>query len=185
VWLRSLIKPGPGMAIAYIDYSSMEFLIAAALSGDPLMLELYASDPYLGFAKRAGMVASTANKTTHGEVRDRYKTGLLSIQYGVGPETLALRLGVSAFEAAEMLAQHHELFAVYWRWSADWLAHVLDTGEMRTVLAGSARPASRSGTRARWRTGRCNRMERKFCALPAYWRTDTGSGFARRFMTPC
>ena len=32
MWLRSLIKPGPGMAVAYIDYSSMEFLIAAALS---------------------------------------------------------------------------------------------------------------------------------------------------------
>ena len=32
VWLRSLIKPEPGMAVAYIDYSSMEFLIAASLS---------------------------------------------------------------------------------------------------------------------------------------------------------
>jgi hypothetical protein len=32
VWLRSLIKPEPGMAVAYIDYSAMEFLIAAALS---------------------------------------------------------------------------------------------------------------------------------------------------------
>jgi DNA polymerase I len=29
VWLRSLIKPAPGMATAYVDYSSMEFLIAA------------------------------------------------------------------------------------------------------------------------------------------------------------
>lgn len=32
VWLRSLIKPEPGMAVAYIDYSSMEFLLAASLS---------------------------------------------------------------------------------------------------------------------------------------------------------
>ena len=32
VWLRSLIKPEPGTAVAYIDYSSMEFLIAASLS---------------------------------------------------------------------------------------------------------------------------------------------------------
>ena len=32
VWLRSLIKPAPGMAVAYIDYSAMEFLIAAVLS---------------------------------------------------------------------------------------------------------------------------------------------------------
>ena len=30
--MRSLIKPDPGMAVAYIDYSSMEFLIAAVLS---------------------------------------------------------------------------------------------------------------------------------------------------------
>ena len=32
VWLRSLIKPTPGMAIAYIDCSGMEFQIAAVLS---------------------------------------------------------------------------------------------------------------------------------------------------------
>src|SRR5262249_42150928 len=35
VWLRSLIKPAPGMAVAYVDWSSMEFLIAASLSNDP------------------------------------------------------------------------------------------------------------------------------------------------------
>ena len=41
VWLRSLIKPAPGMALAYVDWSSMEFLIAAGLSNDPVMLEFY------------------------------------------------------------------------------------------------------------------------------------------------
>jgi hypothetical protein len=30
-----LIKPGPGRAVAYIDWSSQEVAIAAALSGDP------------------------------------------------------------------------------------------------------------------------------------------------------
>ena len=53
VWLRSLIKPDPGQAVAYIDYSSMEFMIAAVLSNCREMLDLYASgDPYLNFAKR-------------------------------------------------------------------------------------------------------------------------------------
>ena len=33
VWLRSLIKPEPGMAVAYVDWSSMEFMVAASLSG--------------------------------------------------------------------------------------------------------------------------------------------------------
>jgi DNA polymerase I len=53
VWLRSLIRPNPGTAVAYVDYSSMEFLIAASLSDrhcGPVntMLDMYNSgDPYL------------------------------------------------------------------------------------------------------------------------------------------
>ena len=34
-WLRSLIKPEPGTALAYVDFSSQEMGIAAALSGGP------------------------------------------------------------------------------------------------------------------------------------------------------
>ena len=34
VWLRGLIKPPPGQAVAYIDWAQQEFGIAAALSGD-------------------------------------------------------------------------------------------------------------------------------------------------------
>jgi DNA polymerase-1 len=39
VWLRRLIKPAPGMALAYIDWSSQEVAIAAALSGDPFLID--------------------------------------------------------------------------------------------------------------------------------------------------
>jgi hypothetical protein len=140
VWLRSLIKPEPGQAVAYVDWSSMEFMVAASLSGDPVMLEFYCNgDPYLSFAKRVGAVPREAIKQTHGPVRDRYKAGLLSIQYCVGAETLASRLGISTFAAHEMITQHHELFAVYWRWADDWLAHTLDTGVMWTPLGWECR----------------------------------------------
>jgi DNA polymerase I len=135
VWLRSLIKPGRGRAVAYVDWSSMEFMIAASLSGDPVMLEFYRSgDPYLSFCKRVGKAPASATKKTHGPLRDRYKTGLLAIQYGIKAEALAARLGISVFEAQEMIAQHRELFAVYWRWAADWLAHTLDTGVLWTPM---------------------------------------------------
>jgi DNA polymerase-1 len=113
VWLRSLIKPEPGQAVAYIDYSGMEFLIAASLSDQhcgPInnMLDMYLSgDPYLSFAKRVGAVPSTATKESHPEMRDRYKNMLLSVQYGMSSDTLAARLGVSTFEAHQMLNQHH------------------------------------------------------------------------------
>jgi DNA polymerase I len=145
VWLRSLIKPVPGMAVAYIDYSSMEFLIAAVLSDGhcgPVngMLDMYLSgDPYLSFAKRVGAVPSTATKKSHTEVRDKYKVMLLAVQYGMSSETLAGRLGVSSFEAHEMLNQHRELFAQYWRWSDDWIAHSLQTGVMWTAFGWECR----------------------------------------------
>ena len=71
VWLRSLIRPEPGMAVAYIDYSAMEFLIAAVLSDGHrgpinLMLDTYNSgDPYLSFANRVGAAPRDATKQTH------------------------------------------------------------------------------------------------------------------------
>jgi DNA polymerase-1 len=145
VWLRSLIKPEPGMSVAYIDYSSMEFLIAASLSDGhcgPVnnMLEMYRSgDPYLSFAKAVGAIPSGGTKQTHGEIRDKYKVMLLASQYGMSAETLAARLGVSTFEAHEMRNQHREQFSQYWRWSDDWVQHALQSGIMRTAFGWTSR----------------------------------------------
>src|SRR5262249_22328889 len=56
-WLRCLIKPGPGRAVACCDWSAQELAIAAALSGDRVMQDAYASgDPYLFLARKAGAV---------------------------------------------------------------------------------------------------------------------------------
>jgi DNA polymerase I len=137
VWLRSLIKPEPGMAIAYIDYSAMEFLLAAALSGDARMLWMYLSDPYLSFAQAVGAIPEHITKKTLGNyavVRDRYKVMLLAVQYGMQAETLAGRLGVSTFEAHEMLSQHHAQLAQYWAWSEDFMQHAFQTGGMHTAF---------------------------------------------------
>jgi len=115
-------------------------MIAASLSNDPVMIEFYQTgDPYLTFAKRVGAAPPDATKHTHAVLRERYKTGLLAIQYGVQAETLAGRLGISTFAAHEMIAQHRQLFAVYWQWADDWLARALDTGAMRTVLGWECR----------------------------------------------
>jgi hypothetical protein len=75
-WLRGLIKPPPGHGIAYVDWSAQEVGIAAALSGDPLLMEGYRSgDPYLAFAKQAAAVPADATKATHGPERERFKAG--------------------------------------------------------------------------------------------------------------
>jgi DNA polymerase-1 len=118
VWLRSLIKPGPGMGLAYVDWEQQEFGIAAVLSKDARMLEAYASgDPYLAFAKQAGAVPGTATKATHSTVRELFKTCALGVQYGMGDESLAARIGLPLIQARELLRLHHETYAKYWSWS--------------------------------------------------------------------
>lgn len=140
VWLRSLIKPGPGRAVAYIDYSSMEFLVAADRSGCKPMLELYATgSPYVEFAKRFDEAPPKATKKTHAKIHERYKVGCLGALYGMQIDTLAQRLGVSTFVAHEMLGQHRGLFNQYWAWTEDWIAHALDTGVMSTPLGWTCR----------------------------------------------
>jgi DNA polymerase I len=141
VWLRFLIKPELGMALAYIDYSSAEFMIGASMSDGhcgPVnnMMDLYRSgDPYLNFAKRIDAIPKDGTKQTHGEVRDKYKTFLLASQYGMSSKTLSTRLGNSDLEALEMINQHHEVFAQYWQWSDDWVQHSLQTGMMRSAMS--------------------------------------------------
>jgi DNA polymerase-1 len=145
VWLRSLIKPEAGMAVAYIDYSAMEFMIAAVLSDghcgpdNPMLDDYNSGDPYLAFAKRVSAAPGHATKKSHAEIRDRYKVVVLSTQYGIAAEPLAVRAGVSTFEAHEMLCQHREAYAQYWRWSDDWLQHALQTGVMRTAMGWTCR----------------------------------------------
>ena len=142
VWLRFLIRPEPGKALAYIDYSSMEFGAAAALSDGHIgpsnpMLDLYETgDPYLNFGKTVDQIARDATRETPGvgAKREQLKVLCLGTQYSMQALTLSTRLGVSYLEAHEMLRLHHGLFSQYWAWSEDWLHHSLDSGMMRTVL---------------------------------------------------
>jgi hypothetical protein len=118
-WLRSLIRPGPGRALAYCDWAAQEYGIAAALSGDPTMQRDYLSgDPYLAFALRARAVPPGATKKTHGKVRELFKVCCgLGAMYGAGESSLAQRLGISQAHARELLRLHHQGYPGFWRWS--------------------------------------------------------------------
>lgn len=117
-WLRSLIKPTKGRAIAYLDWSQQEFGIAAALSGDVQMMDAYRSgDPYLRFAIQAGAAPPEATKLSHKAVRDQFKAAVLAVQYQMTPFGLARRIGRSILEAAYLLDLHKRTFSQFWAWS--------------------------------------------------------------------
>jgi DNA polymerase-1 len=135
VWLRGLIQPPPGYGIAYVDWAQQEFGIAAALSGDPLMMKAYRSgDPYLAFAKQAGAAPAEATKATHKAVREQFKACVLAVQYGMGVEALAQRIGQPPIHARELLRLHRETYRVFWRWSDAALDHAMLKGSLHTVF---------------------------------------------------
>ena len=83
MWLRGLIKPVAGNAVAYVDWSQQEMGITAALSGDAAMMQAYRSgDPYLAFAKQAGAVPSDVTKDSHPIERNRFKVCALAVPGG-------------------------------------------------------------------------------------------------------
>ena len=117
-WLRGLIQPPPGHAVAYLDWSQQEFGIAAALSGDHKMQDAYLSgDPYLAFAKQAGAAPPDATKVSHGAIRDQFKACVLAVQYGMGEESLASRIGQPPVYARRLLRLHQRTYETFWEWS--------------------------------------------------------------------
>lgn len=135
VWLRGLIKPKPGRALAYVDWSQQEFGIAGALSGDRVMLEAYQSgDPYLAFAIQAGAAPPTATKKTHSVIRDQFKSTVLAVQYGMGEESLAARIGQPTARGRQLMGLHREAYPTYWRWSEAAVNYALSQGFIFTVF---------------------------------------------------
>jgi DNA polymerase I-like protein with 3'-5' exonuclease and polymerase domains len=132
-WMRGLIKPAIGYALAYIDWSAQEIAIAAALSGDDRMIAGYQSgDPYMAFARDAGLVPADATKDSHAETRDTCKTIVLGINYGMGPDSMALRAGITRAEARSLLGLHRDAYKQFWRWAEDTVTNALFRGEMQT-----------------------------------------------------
>ena len=136
-WLRGLIKPDAGRAVAYVDWSQQEFGIAAALSGDGVMQAAYLSadaDPYLAFARQAGAVPADATKETHGKEREQFKICALAVQYGMGSQRLSQTLGQPEAMARELLRLHRQTYPVFWEWSKAAVDHAMLRGWLQTVF---------------------------------------------------
>jgi len=149
VWLRGLIKPPPGHGIAYVDWSQQEFGIAAALSGDAAMQNAYQSgDPYLAFAKQAGIIPQDATKATHGPKRELCKQCVLAVQYGMEAPSLALRIAQPQIVARDLLRSHHETYPRFWAWSDAAVDQAMLFGVISTVFGWPLRVGERSNPRS-------------------------------------
>ena len=134
-WLRGLIRPTEDYGLAYVDYEQQEFGIAAALSGDPAMIDAYSSgDPYFAFARQAGAVPEDATKASHGFIRDQFKAAALAVQYGMGSASLGSRIGQPTCYAQDLLRLHRATYKRFWQWSDASVDHAVLNGSLSTVF---------------------------------------------------
>jgi hypothetical protein len=149
VWLRGLIRPAPGSAVAYLDWSQQEFGIAAHLSGDPNMIAAYSSgDPYLAFAKQGGAVPADGTKVTHAAAREQFKACVLAVQYGMGEVALAQRIGQPVVCARELLRMHRATYRTFWRWSDAVVDHAMLHGYLYTAFGWRLHTGSNPNARS-------------------------------------
>ena len=144
-WVRGLLKPDPGRAVAYLDWSSMEVGVGAWLSQDPELLKAYASgDAHMHLAKASGMVPQDATKDPKlnkyppeqfeqiKTTRDQFKTCDLAAMYGCTTFAL-IKKGLSPAMAKKMLGFHHSVYSVFWRWVEEQIEKANDMCEAVTM----------------------------------------------------
>ena len=134
-WLRGLIKPPPGYAVAYVDWSNQEFGIAAKLSGDERKMAAYLSgDPYIAFGEQCGKLPKGATKASHPDTRQLLKGCVLGVLFGMGTKTLALNIGQPEIVARDLLRAHRETFPKFWQWSDAAVDFAMLTNSLHTVF---------------------------------------------------
>jgi DNA polymerase I len=129
-WCRNTMMPEAGLALLYLDFSSMEFGTAAGLSRDPRMIADYAKEPYLVLPVLAGLLPPNATKRTHPDERDAYKPMVLAVQYSAGGSLLAERLKLTLAQGRRLVDLHHGRYDGYWEWSDYKLQLAFENGEL-------------------------------------------------------
>jgi len=132
-WMRSLMVPeSPDHVLVYVDYTAQEVGLAAALSDDENMRGIYeADDCHMAFAIKAGGAPLGATKSSHPEVRKKFKAVNLGVQYGQTEHGISQKLGIPLADAERLLESHRTTFSTFW----DWLEAVVDAALARGSIS--------------------------------------------------
>jgi uracil-DNA glycosylase family 4 len=174
-----------GFMLVELDYSQLELRIAAMLSGDPLMIEIFTSgvDYHL---RTAQMVAKTAWGLEADQITDEHRTAAKTINfgvlYGLGDEGLAAQIGCSADQAGAVRAAIMGKFKVLDRWIQAQLRASRNTGEAWTWWDGV-----KARCRSLWQIGDQDDFKRSV-AEHSSWNTPiqgTASDFCIASLVAC
>ncbi|CAN5387279.1 DNA polymerase I [soil metagenome] len=107
--IRRGFIPAEGHLFAAADYSQIELRILAHYSEDPAFVEAFRAGADI-HRQTAALIFGVPPEQVTREMRDRAKTVNFAVIYGIGPFSLAARLGISNAEAREFIDRYFERF---------------------------------------------------------------------------
>jgi len=106
---REAFVPAPGCGLVVADYNQIELRVIAHLSGDPGLVEAFATGRDIHATTAARVFGVDPSEVTAAQ-RSKAKMISYGLAYGMEAYGLAQRLGVPVDEAAEILAQYFVAF---------------------------------------------------------------------------
>ena len=136
--IRDLFVAADGWELVAIDYSQVELRLAAILSQDKALLEVFRQGVDVHQAVAARMF-SVERETVTSEQRNSAKAINFGVLYGMGSQSLSRSLKVSLTEADAFLADYKRAFPSLFEYLAAIKKEVSETGLVTTAF-GRVRP---------------------------------------------
>lgn len=122
-----------GNVLVAADYSQIELRIAAAVSGDKTMIEIFNKGEDIHKAT-AAIINNVPLEEVTKEMRSRAKTINFGVLYGQGAYGLSAQTGMTQFEAKEFIATYFEKFEGVKKYMDSILLEARKTGYVETIF---------------------------------------------------
>ena len=130
--IRRGFIPAEGLVFFSADYSQIELRILAHYSEDPAFLRAFRAGEDI-HRQTAALIFGVPLEEVTREMRDRAKTTNFAIIYGIGPYSLAGRLGMSVAEAKEFIERYFERFPGIRRYLDEQIELAREQGYVETL----------------------------------------------------
>ncbi|MBA4156482.1 MAG: DNA polymerase I [Gemmatimonadetes bacterium] len=130
--IRRGFTPAEGQVFVSADYSQIELRILAHYSEDPAFLEAFRTGEDI-HRQTAALIFGVERDAVTREMRDRAKTVNFAVIYGIGPFSLAQRLGISNAEAKEFIDRYFERFPGVRRYLDEQIQRAREQGYVETL----------------------------------------------------
>jgi DNA polymerase I len=116
------------------DYSQNEVRILAHMSNDPALIKMF-NDPKTTdiYIQMASVISGKVSADVSDEERSTAKQLTLAIMYGMGPNTVASKLGVGLFAAKQFFDSFYGRFKGVKKWKEDTLAFARKNKYVETI----------------------------------------------------